>query len=200
MLHRKIVLASSSPRRKELLSGLGIQFEIFSPDIPEDVAPGESPWNLARRLAYEKWGNVASKSGFEDYLVITADTVVDLDGRSLGKPISREEAFEMLQALRAREHLVHTAVCAGDRTLLICSVVTTRVKMRDYSDEEIVSYVETGSPMDKAGGYAVQDEFFSPVERMEGSYTNVVGLPLEAMVRMLERFNIKMLGGAAVVR
>jgi len=200
MLHRKIVLASSSPRRKELLSGLGIQFEIFSPDIPEDVAPGESPWNLARRLAYEKWGNVVSKSGFEDYLVITADTVVDLDGRSLGKPNSREEAFEMLKSLRAREHLVHTAVCVGDGTLLICSVVTTRVKMRNYSDGEIASYVETGSPMDKAGGYAVQDEFFSPVERMEGSYTNVVGLPLEAVVRMLERFDIKMLGGAAVVR
>ena len=173
-----LVLASGSPRRSELLRRLAVPFEVRPAAVPEDVLPGESAWSSARRLALLKLG--AAMVGNGSRLVLAADTVVDLDGYPFGKPGSPAEALEMLGALRGRWHRVLTAVALGRPDLIALVVVSTEVLMRAYSSEETSAYVASGAPLDKAGAYAIQDEEFHPVLEYRGSYTNVVGLPLEA--------------------
>lgn len=144
---------------------------------------GESPWSSARRTASEKLA--AARACWLNEAVVAADTVVELEGVALGKPASSREAVSMLQALRGRTHLVHTAVAASSRGTIRIVVCTTRVEMRAYTDDEITQYIATGEPFDKAGGYAIQDPYFAPVRHIRGLYSNVVGLPLGPTARLL---------------
>ncbi|MDP9378900.1 MAG: Maf family protein [Chloroflexota bacterium] len=178
-----LVLASASPRRRELLSRLGVPFEVRPVGADEAHAPGETPWQHARRVALLKLA--CARRTRADEAVLVADTIVELDGVALGKPRSGEEAVRMLEALRGRSHAVHTAVAIGAQGIHATVVCTTQVTMRHYSDEDLHAYVATGEPLDKAGAYAIQDEHFAPVSQVHGSYSNVVGLPLAPTARLL---------------
>ncbi|MEA1958839.1 MAG: 23S rRNA (uracil(1939)-C(5))-methyltransferase RlmD [Chloroflexota bacterium] len=178
-----VVLASTSPRRRELLLTLGIDFTSIEPPDDEIVDWNEPPTSVAKRLALAKADAMIGSYG--DKTIIAADTIVVHDGAILGKPRDDAEAVEMLNRMRGRRHEVITAlaVICGDRSIV--DHVSTKVTMRDYSNDEIVAYVATGDAMDKAGAYAVQDPDFAPVERIDGCYLNVVGLPLCLLARML---------------
>ncbi len=174
-----LVLASASPRRRELLAFLGVAFEVEPADIDEAIA-SESPRALVTTLALEK--ALAVQARRTDAVVLGADTVVVLDGRVLGKPADEAQARGMLEALRGRTHEVHTGVAlvAGARRLV--RSVTTEVRMRAYTDLEIERYVQRppseGGPYDKAGAYALQDTTFAPVAEATGCVCSVIGLPL----------------------
>lgn len=172
-----MLLASASPRRRDLLARLGLPFRTAVSAIEETPLPGESGEALARRLARTKALVIAP--AYPDVVVLAADTVVVLDGCPLGKPADTTEAWTMLRALRGRSHEVITAVCVyvPGRSPL-SAALTTCVWMRAYGDDEIAAYVASGEPFDKAGAYAIQDPTFRPVARWRGCYTNVVGLPL----------------------
>lgn len=184
----RLVLASASPRRQRILDALRIAYRAFETEIDEGPKPGESPESLARRLAAAKAraGALHSPSA----IALGADTVVALGRRLLGKPRSSHDAFEMLRRLRGRTHRVVTAVASaraeasGAVTLWErCSVA--RVGMRPYTDQEIEAYVASGDSWDKAGGYAIQHPAFRPVERLEGCFLTVVGLPLPECFEVL---------------
>jgi len=170
---KRILLASASPRRRELLSQLGYAFEVAVPEIDETPLDGEKPRTFAERLAEEKAHAVAW-----DGIVIAADTIVVLNDRILGKPTSDSHAREMLQLLSGNEHEVVTAVCVRGNGHNIVFSVATRVTFRNLTDEEIDAYIATGEPMDKAGAYAIQGGAAHMVRSIAGSYTNVVGLPM----------------------
>ena len=197
----QFVLASGSPRRRELLASLGIDFTVIKSDIDETQHPGENPYAYVRRLSIEKAEAVAERIA-QPALILAADTVVILaadtigvteDGEILGKPADAAEAQVMLRRLRGCDHVVCTALTllrldgierqSSQQT--ITELTRTTVTMRTYSDTEIDAYISTGDPFDKAGGYAIQHEGFHPVERIDGSYSNVVGLPLETLRGML---------------
>ncbi len=189
----RLILASSSPRRRELLSQLGVKFEIIKPDIDESRQAGEELVSYVRRLSREKAETVAGAIGDSPALILSADTIValaadsvsvDEDGGLLGKPTDAADARRMLKRLRGRAHEVITAFTLhrhDERPQVITRHERTIVYMRDFSDAEIDAYVETGDPLDKAGAYAIQNEAFHPFARIEGSYSNVVGLPLELL-------------------
>ncbi|MDE0071775.1 MAG: Maf family protein [Caldilineaceae bacterium] len=209
MMSSRVILASASPRRQQFFQALGIPFSIQPADIEEAPAPGETPISMVERLAAAKAlsvGDRLMKEGcgrderkYSDdnapashsiQIIVGADTVVALDGESLGKPQSADEARTMLQRLRGRNHYVHTAVAAvrfaGASPQAACCVVnSTIVTMRAYSDAEIENYVSSGSPMDKAGAYAIQDKRFSPVESLAGCPAGVMGLPAADLLRLL---------------
>ncbi len=181
------ILASSSPRRRELLASLGFTFTIHKPAINEDQHPGEAPHAYVQRLSAEKAEAVARQIN-DAAVILAADTVVICAGVILGKPEDAAQAREMLVTLRGRDHDVCTSITlrlpeAPPSTEITC----TRVTMRDYSDAEIEAYIATGDPFDKAGGYAIQHPEFAPVAAIDGSYSNVVGLPLETLRSMLAR-------------
>ena len=183
-----LVLASASPRRQEFLRLLGIPFRVHPAHVDETPLPGESPEQLVARLSRQKAAAVAHKA---QGLILAADTVVVLNGRVLGKPRTEEDAWAMLRALRGRWHQVYTGVTLWDARPEgpFCgdsAVELTRVKMRDYTDEEIARYIRRGNPFDKAGGYAIQDGDFRPVERVEGCMANVMGLPVRRVLKLLE--------------
>lgn len=182
-----LVLASASPRRRGLLALLGIPFDIRPVDIAEDITPGVRPEILARRLAREK--AEAARLLDPDGEILAADTVVVLDGAVLGKPRDPGEAREMLAGLRGRWHEVITAVAYLPRGELAPLIrhPDTSVRMRDYADGEIDASIARGSPFDKAGGYAIQDEAFAPVAEYEGCYCNVVGLSLWATIEVMRK-------------
>jgi septum formation protein len=192
----RLILASASPRRKELLARLGLSFEVRPSEIEERLTPGMPAAAQATALARTKSGDVAERlhaAGDVPALVLGADTLVVLDGRSLGKPASRDEARAMLRALRGRRHEVVTAVAlrlAAPGGREVTEAVTSRVLMRPYTDLEIDAYVATGEPDDKAGAYAVQGVGGHLVARVEGCYTNVVGLPLGTTARLLRLFGL----------
>jgi MAF protein len=181
----QLILASRSPRRRQLLAHLGMPFRVVVPEVEEDVAP--APSGLAEALALAKADAVARDEG--EGIVIAADTIV-VDGDTvLGKPANAAEAAETLRRLRGREHRVITGLAvvnAASAQRAALNVVTS-VRMRDYSDAEIAAYVARGEPLDKAGAYAIQDEQFHPVASYDGCYCNVVGLPLKALVLLLRR-------------
>lgn len=185
-----IVLASGSPRRQELLARLGLSFEVLVADIDEGRLPGEAPEAMARRLSLAKARAVAPAR--PEALIIAADTLVVVDQDVLGKPADAREAYTMLARLRGRTHHVLTglALVHPTRQRESIDVVTTRVTMRDYADDEIYRYIATGDPMDKAGAYAIQARDLKPVAGIEGSYTNVVGLPLCALHRRLRAWGV----------
>lgn len=172
-----LVLASASPRRRALLAQLGLAFAVLAPEIDETPAPGEDGAGLTRRLAGAKAAAVARERA--GALILAADTVVVLEERPLGKPADADEAAAMLVALRGRAHQVLTGVCAVDaRGQARSAVMSTTVWMRHYSDAELMAYVASGDPLDKAGSYAIQHPSFRPVKRLRGCANNVVGLPL----------------------
>lgn len=173
--HPRIVLASGSARRPELLERLGIFFEV-SPTNVDESSDERDPAVLTRTLAELKAR--AGADAHPDAAVVAADTLVILDGRILGKPADAAEATSMLESLRSRTHQVVTGVAVACGGKLGSEVVTTNVTMRDYTDAEIAEYVASGDPMDKSGAYAIQHGTFLPAARAEGCICSVVGLPL----------------------
>jgi septum formation protein len=186
-----IVLASASPRRRELLAQLGVDFTIATPDVDETPLPGEAPVVYVRRLARAKALAVEAPPGT---LVIAADTTVDLDGQILAKPSGADEAAAMLRRLSARTHRVHTGVAVhmGEREL--DDVVTSLVTFTPLSAAAIEWYVATGEPLDKAGAYAVQGAGGVFVQRVRGSVSNVVGLPLHTVARLAAELGAPLVG------
>jgi septum formation protein len=178
-----LVLASASPRRQELLRSAGISFEVQPADIAEDILPGETAKNCAERLAREKALAVAGER--PQACVLGADTVVTIDGRILGKPSDADDAARMLRLLSGRQHQVITGVCLVVRGQASVASETTLVTMSEITDTEIADYVATGEPMDKAGAYAIQGIASRWIPRIEGDYSNVVGLPVALVWRML---------------
>jgi septum formation protein len=170
-----LVLASASPRRRELLASLGLEFEIRSPDIDETPRPNELPRAFAERLAFEKAEAVADDAAT---IFIAADTIVVQNNHILGKPIDEQDALEMLSALSGKTHEVITGVCIRQGSRADVFSVITQVVFRTLEKKEILIYIETGCPMDKAGAYAIQGGAAHMVKEIRGSYTNVVGLPL----------------------
>lgn len=181
----RLILASASPRRAELLRALGVPFSVVVSGACEAPRRGESPRRFARRAAREKAEEVAARHP-NDY-VVSADTIVVAGGAILGKPRDRRDGKRMLELLAGRDHLVHTAVCLlrKRRGYLDEGLETTRVRFRPLSAEEIEGYLRTGETDDKAGAYAAQGAGSLLIERIFGSYTNVVGLPMARLVRML---------------
>ena len=185
----KIVLASNSPRRKELLAGLGIDFEVkVLPDIKESY-PSELPVaSIAEFIAAEK-AEAYSRLMGRDELLITADTVVVVDDEVLGKPVDAEDAHNMLRKLSGRKHQVVTGVCLTSATKRRCFSVSTDVVFKELSDEEIAYYVERYKPFDKAGAYGIQEWIgYIGVTGLEGSYFNVMGLPVQRIYTELLSF------------
>jgi septum formation protein len=186
----RVLLASGSPRRRELLAQLGVEFEIVAPDVDETPLPGEAPVPYVGRLAIAKAAAVAVAP---ETMVIAADTTVEIDGDILAKPIDVADATTMLRRLSARTHQVHTGVALrrGERT--VSEVVTAHVTFAALTDAQIDWYVATGEPMDKAGAYAVQGTGGVFVERVDGSVSNVIGLPLHTVVRLAEQLGVTLL-------
>lgn len=181
----KLILASSSPRRKELLARFGLAFDVDVPDVDESLLPGEDPRTHVGRLAAGKAEEVAGRHG--EGLVIAADTVVVLDGRIIGKPRDKADARRMLGELSGRTHRVYTGVTVADASSGTGStrVVRSSVTMSEIDPGEIARYVDTGEPLDKAGSYAVQGLGGKFVSRVEGSLSNVIGLPLDELRELL---------------
>ena len=204
-----MLLASQSPRRRELLALLGLPFEVTVADVAEDPLADESPAATVVRLSQAKARAACSarpecsrgeRSRGEhgrgirpDVLIIACDTIVALDGELLGKPRDAAEALSVLRRLRGRSHAVFSAVTllepVDDRTS--SDVAKTRLAMRTYTDAEMAAYVASGDPLDKAGAYAIQHSGFHPVAELQGCYTNVMGLPLCHLIRALRAWNIE---------
>lgn len=179
----RVVLASNSPRRKELLAEILPEFEIipsFAPEISNAVLPEEVVVELAEHKARDVW------NFNREALVIGCDTVVDLDGKVLGKPANAADACRMLNGLSGKTHFVHTGVCVifGEDKRVFCE--TTSVTFRNLTQKEILDYVSGGAPMDKAGAYGIQECGF--VSEFSGSYNNVVGLPTERLKKVLQNY------------
>lgn len=185
----KIVLASQSPRRRQLLGQMGLEFTTQSPEIDESAFHGRDAQDLVETLSREKARWVARQQT-PDTLVIGADTVVVLDGAILGKPRDWAEAEAMLAALSGRDHQVFTGVtlCQGDR--ILTQAEETQVTFRPLTGQEIRQYVSTGEPMDKAGAYGIQGLGGLLVEGIRGDYHNVMGLPICRLGRMLLNFGV----------
>jgi septum formation protein len=181
----RFVLASSSPRRRELLTSAGFEFDVMGADIDERVRPDEDPEVYVRRMAVEKAEAVRERAAGQT--ILAADTVVVVDGDVLGKPADDESAVQMLTRLSGREHEVLTAVALwwADAAEPDVTVELTRVWMREIPPEEIAAVVATGEPHDRAGAYAIQGLASRWVVRIDGSYGTVVGLPVEAVDRLL---------------
>lgn len=190
-MHDPVIhLASRSPRRAELLRQVGVGFEPLALDVDETVVPGEDPADYVRRMAQEKaWAGVAVRE--RDLAVLAADTAVVLDDRILGKPADRVEAIAMLLDLAGREHRVLSAVALTDGDACHVALSETRVRFRDIGRHEAEAYWATGEPADKAGGYGIQGLGAVFAERIEGSYSGVMGLPLFETAGLLERLGIR---------
>lgn len=184
----RIILASASPRRQELLASAGIAFRVVPGDIDETPHPGEEPAPHVVRLAEEKAREASARA--DGRFFIGADTIVLLDGEILGKPCDESEAAVMLRKLSGRMHHVITgfAIIDHESDRIVRRTVSTEVYFRPVSDTEIAAYIATGCPLDKAGAYAIQGGAASMVEKINGSYTNVVGLPLCEVVEVLRGF------------
>jgi MAF protein len=192
MTTRTLILASASPRRRELLALSGLAFEIQAADAVEVPEPGESPADFVRRMSVSKAQLVAATRpnlNGAGPLIIGADTVVAIDGEILGKPTGPQQAAEMLQRLRGRVHEVLTGLTVLDTATgkIYTDLARSAVPMRDYAEAEVAAYVATGDPLDKAGAYAIQHPHFHPVDeaQFKDCFANVMGLPLCALLRRL---------------
>jgi MAF protein len=185
-----LVLASASPRRAELLALTGWNFDRCETHADETPHPGESPVALSLRLASSK-ARTAQSICPEGGITLAADTLVVMDGKVMGKPHDAQDATRMLRELRGRRHTVITAIALqpADKVEIISEVCETTVPMRPYTDAEIDNYIAAGSPFDKAGAYGIQDDAFHPVEMglMSGCYSNVMGLPICHLVRVMRK-------------
>ena len=181
-----VVLASQSPRRRELLALIGIRHEVRPADIDETYLTGEQPRAHAERLARGKAEAIAAPNA----VTIGSDTIVVVDGHVLGKPRDEADAARMLRQLSGRSHVVITAVAARWRGRLLSAVEEVGVTFRTLSDEDIRAYIATGEPMDKAGAYGIQGFGATIVERVDGDYFAVMGLPLNRLTRLLESLGL----------
>ena len=184
----RVVLASGSPRRRELLGMIGIGHQVIAADIDEAYLPGEEPAAHADRLAREKGAVVAAHNA--DAVVVSADTIVVVNGEVLGKPRDTADAERMLRQLAGRDHVVYTAVAVTRRGRTESAVEVVRVTFRHLSDDDIRSYIATGEPMDKAGAYGIQGYGATIVERIEGDYFAVMGLALGRMVQLMRAVGV----------
>ncbi len=184
-----LILASGSPRRSKFFSMLGIDFSIIIPNIDETPLAGELPKDLVSRLSYQKACSVA-KDNYGS-IVVAADTVIDLDGKILGKPGNREESIQMLKMLSGRSHLVYTgvAVVFQDKTRKI--IEETKITFAPVSNELASFYADTEEGLDKAGGYAIQGIASMFIEKIEGSLSSVIGLPFSQVMNILMEFGIR---------
>ena len=179
----KVVLASSSPRRRELLNLIGIAHEVRPANLDESMRPREAPRRHAERLAREKASALAMRD--PDLITIAADTIVVINRKVLGKPVDKEDAARMLAMLSGREHTVITAVAVSRGKKLRSAIEEVKVKFRRLREEEIDAYIATGEPMDKAGAYGIQGYGATIVERVEGDYFAVMGLPLVRLIALM---------------
>lgn len=186
----KIILASGSPRRQELLRRMGVaDFEIRVPAVDESYPSGLTPQQTVEYISREKCDAVAAKSA-PDEIIIAADTMVFVDGEHLGKPADEADALRMLTRLQGRRHLVCTGVTVHALAQTLTESESTEVIFRPASPEELLQYIHTGEPMDKAGAYGVQDRGALLVEGIHGDFYNVMGLPILRLSRMLARFGV----------
>ncbi len=190
LIQNHIILASQSPRRKELLEQMGIELDIRPADIDETIPQGLTPAQAVEHLAENK--ALALTCDHPSAWVISADTIVVLDGLILGKPQSRDHAVEMITSLSGRDHYVYTGFCVacGGREVLEARSVSTRVRFKSLSPEQIQWYAATDEPYDKAGGYGIQGIGAFLVREIQGSYSNVVGLPMCELMETLFHLNI----------
>jgi septum formation protein len=177
-----VILASSSPRRRELLTLIGLRHDVRPADVDETLAPGEIPWAYAERLARAK----AEASAVKGSVAIGSDTIVVVDGDVLGKPRDEADAAAMLRRLSGRSHTVMTAIAVACDGAVTSDVVKVGVTFRTLRDDEIADYIKTGEPMDKAGAYGIQGFGASIVDGVDGDYFAVMGLPVNRMIRLLE--------------
>jgi len=185
----RVVLASSSPRRHQLLDLIGVTHEVRPADVDETYTPGELPDHYAERLARAKAELVAALN--RDSVVVGADTIVVADGKVLGKPRDEADATRMLKLLSGRGHIVMTAVAVAHDASTVSTVEKVSVTFRDLSDEEIASYIATGEPMDKAGAYGIQGYGATIVRRIDGDYFAVMGLSLIRLVELFAQLGIR---------
>ena len=185
----RVVLASASPRRRQLLELIGIEHDIQPANIDESVRPRETPARYAERLAREKASVVASRD--PDRITIAADTTVVVNKKVLGKPENEEDARRMLSMLSGREHTVITAIAVARGRKLRSAVEEVRVRFRRLHDDEINAYIATGEPMDKAGAYGIQGYGATIVECIEGDYFSVMGLPLAKLIDLLRDLGVR---------
>ncbi len=182
----RLILASASPRRADLLAAAGFHFGVMPVDVDERVLPAEAPGNYVRRLALDKARQIARRNS--GTLVLGADTAVVVGHRILGKPTDAADATAMLKTLSGRAHTVLTGVALCQDLREACDVSATEVRFLHLAPDEIAWYVASGEPFDKAGGYAVQGLASRFVERIDGSYSNVVGLPVALVYQLLKQF------------
>ena len=197
-MSRKLILASGSPRRRQLLTQLGISFDVLVSDIDETPHPGESPKAYVERLSLEQASNIAGRPEVHESVILAADTTVVLEGNILGKPESKEHGIEMLMALSGTTHLVLTGVSvmsAPEATTETLSV-ETEVQFKTLTTQEAEWYWETGEPKDKAGSYGLQGIGAAFVTTLNGSYSNVIGFPLSETVDLLRAAGISCLEAA----
>jgi septum formation protein len=183
-----LVLASGSPRRRELLGWFGHPFDVVAPEVDETPRADETPIDHVSRLALDKVRAVAGE------VVLAADTTVDVDGEIFGKPFDAAHASAMLTRLSGRVHRVHTAVAVRRGSVIVHEVVTTEVRLVPLDDAAIAWYVATGEPMGKAGAYAIQGAGGVLVAEVRGSVSNVVGLPLAELVVLARRIDVELVG------
>ncbi|MHC1778636.1 MAG: Maf family nucleotide pyrophosphatase [Bacteroidales bacterium] len=188
-----IILGSASPRRKELLKGLGLQFDIeYNADVSEDFDLNEDPFTIPILLSQKKANHFHRKLE-DNEILITADTLVICEGKILGKPVERDEAFNMLSELSGKSHFVITGVTLKSSKLCESFFCETKVFFKNLSDKEIYYYIDNFQPFDKAGAYGVQEWIgFNAITRIEGSYFNVVGLPVQMLSEKLKEFILKL--------
>ena len=182
----RVVLASQSPRRRELLALIGITHDVRPSSIDESHRPHEAPREYAERLAREK----AESHGDADAVTIGSDTIVVVDGDILGKPTDENDAARMLRRLSGRRHIVITAVAVDYEGRMVSDVEEVQVTFRPLTEHEIRRYIATGEPMDKAGAYGIQGFGATIVERVEGDYFAVMGLPLQRLTRLFEQLGL----------
>jgi septum formation protein len=196
---KQLILASGSPRRRQLLEMIGLSFEVLPADIDETEHVGESAVAYVERVAAEKAAAVAHRltvAGSSRFVVLAADTTVDLDGSILAKPADDEDATRMLWTLSGRTHQVHTAVVGHTSSEIHTATVTTDVTFAQLSDQEIEWYLSMGEHLDKAGAYGMQTAGGALVERIDGSPTNVIGLPLAETIGVLRACGVAVVGGS----
>jgi septum formation protein len=183
-----IILASSSPRRQELLTQLGLDFDIFSPDVDETVQENESVTDYVERLARHKAQVVLSQ--FPSAIVIAADTSLSVNGKIIGKPASKRHAFEIWSKLSGQWHDVYSGICVATSAQVLSQVVRTQVEFQQLNQVEMEKYWATGEPIGKAGAYAIQGIAAQYIPQIKGSYSNVVGLPLHEIAQLLESVKV----------
>lgn len=185
----KVILASQSPRRTDLLDLIGVAHEVKPANVDESYVGGEQPEAHAERLARAKAESIAT--GLSELLVIAADTIVVIDGKVLGKPNDATDAARMLKTLSGRRHVVMTAVAVAYRGQTVSNIERVSVNFRELGDDEIERYIATGEPMDKAGAYGIQGYGATIVRRIEGDYFAVMGLSLVRLVELLVQIGVR---------